>query len=125
MFEDRTGRLASTVDEAVDYLWKFIAENRTVTDPKVREHTHDFDLYLPWLVQIFERHGEQHDEKLAMPDLHGLYMDAAWQMVTQGFLRPGPRSIDGDQPKDGYGNGYSLTSKGKEKVKTIVDDQRP
>ena len=113
MFEDRSGRLATTVAEAEAYLWRFIAENRVVTDPKVRGHSHDYDLYLPWLVQIFDRHGEQHGETMTMLDLNGLYMDAAWAMVTEGHLRPGPRTIDGEQPKDGYGNGYSLTAKGK------------
>lgn len=114
MFEDKSGRLAATVEEAVNYLWKFIEENRRVTDPKVLGHTHDFDLYLPWLVQIFERHGEQPGETLTLLDLQSLYMDAAWLMVEQGFLRPGPRTTDGEQPRDGYGNGYSLTAKGKQ-----------
>lgn len=113
MFEDKTGRLASTVDEAEAYLWKFIAENLNVTDPKVRAHSYDFDLYLPWLLQIFDRHGEQPGERLTMSAIQGLYMEAAWRMVEQGFLRPGTRSIGGDQPRDAYGHGYSLTAKGK------------
>jgi hypothetical protein len=117
VFEDKSGRLATTIEEAEVYLWRFIAENLTVTDPKVREHTHDFDLYLPWLLQIFERHGDQPDEKLSIMELQGLYMDAAWRMVEEGFLRPGPRTIDGSQPREGYGKGYSLTSKGKERIK--------
>ncbi|HVT12518.1 MAG TPA: hypothetical protein VHE55_09640 [Fimbriimonadaceae bacterium] len=116
MFEDRSGRLASTLEEAQEYLWKFIAENRTVTEPKIREHTHDFDLFLPWLLQIFDRHGEQPGEKLSLIELQSLYMDAAWDMVEQGFLRPGPRTIEGEQPRDGYGNGYSLTLKGKRRL---------
>lgn len=116
MFEDKSGRLASSIEEAEKYLWSFIAENLTVTDPKVREHTHDFDLYLPWLLQIFERHGDQPGEKLSMMELQSLYMDAAWKMVEEGYLRPGPRVIGGDQPRDGYGNGYSLTGKGKQRL---------
>ena len=93
-----------------------MAENKTVTDAKVRGQSHDFDLYLPWVVQIFDRHGEQPGEKFAMLELHGLYLDAAWKMVEEGYLRPGPRTIDGEQPKDGYGNGYSLTAKGKARL---------
>lgn len=116
MFEDRSGRLASTIEEAQAYLWKFIAENLTVTEPKVREHTHDFDLYLPWLLQIFDRHGDQPGESLTLVELQGLYMDAAWDLVSQGYLRPGPRTIEGEQPKDGYGNGYSLTLRGKRRL---------
>jgi hypothetical protein len=119
MFEDKSGRLATTVEEAVAYLWRFIAENARVTDPKVKEHSHDFDLYLPWLLQIFDRHGEQPEEKLSVPELESLYMDAAWNMVEQGFLRPGPRSIGGEQPKSGYGNGYSLTAKGRGKLSAL------
>jgi hypothetical protein len=113
MFEDKSGRLASNEAEAEAYLWSFIEENLRVTDPKVREHTHDFDLYLPWLMQIFERHGDQPGERLSMLELQRLYMDTAWHMVEEGFLRPGPRLIGGEQPKDGYGNGYSLTAKGR------------
>ncbi len=117
MFEDKTGRLATNLEEAQAYLWKFIAENLAVTDHRVSEQSHSFDLYLPWLLQIFDRHGEQPGETLSMPALHGLYMDAAWSMVEEGFLRPGPRMIDGEQPRDGYGNGYSLTAKGKERLR--------
>lgn len=116
MFEDRSGRLATNIEEAQTYLWKFIQENLGVTDPKVREHTHDFDLFLPWLVQIFERHGEQPGEKLTMLELHSLYMDAAWDLVEQGFLRPGPRTIGGEHTRDEYGNGFSLTASGRAKL---------
>jgi hypothetical protein len=119
MFEDRSGRLAKTVEEAIAYLWRFIAENAAVTDTKMKEHSHDFDLYLPWLLQIFDRHGEQPGETLAIPELESLYMDAAWRMVDEGFLRPGPRSIGGGQPRDGYGNGYSLTAKGRQTLKQM------
>jgi hypothetical protein len=114
MFEDRSGRVATTVEEAIAYLWRFIAENAAVTDKRVKEHSHDFDLYLPWLLQIFDRHGEQPGEKLSLSELESLYMDAAWRMVDEGFLRPGPRSVGGEQPRDGYGNGYALTAKGRE-----------
>lgn len=119
MFENKKGRQASTIEDAQNYLWQFIAENLTITDPKVREHAHDFDLYLPWLLQIFDRHGEQPGEKLTLPELQALYMDAAWDLVQRGFLRPGPRFIDGEQTREGYGNGYSLTAKGKQFVKTV------
>jgi hypothetical protein len=118
MFDDPSGRLATTVEQAQEYLWKFIAESLDVTDQKVREHAHDFDLYLPFLMQIFERHGDQPGEELTMMELEVLYMDAAWDMANQGFLRPGPRTVEGDQPKDGYGNGYSLTAKGKARLKS-------
>jgi hypothetical protein len=125
MFEDRSGRLATTVDEAVAYLWKFIAENSQITEARVKEHSHDFDLFLPWLLQIFDRHGEQPGEKLAIPELESLYMDAAWHMVELGFLRPGPRAIGGEQPKTGYGNGYSLTAKGREELSRIAPQASP
>ncbi|HTQ10997.1 MAG TPA: hypothetical protein VMI31_13055 [Fimbriimonadaceae bacterium] len=119
MFEDKSGRLATTIEEAEIYLWKFIAENLAITDQRVKTQSHDFDLFLPWLLQIFDRHGEQPGEKLSMTDLNSLYMDAAWSLVSQGYLRPGPRMIDGEQPKDGYGNGYSLTAIGKHRISLV------
>jgi hypothetical protein len=121
MFDDPSGRMARTVQEAQEYLWRFIAENRKVTDPRMLDKQGDFDLYLPWMLEIFDRIGPQPDEKLEIHELQELYMDAAWDLVGQGLLRPGTRAIGGDQPKLGYGNGYSLTARGRERLIRAAD----
>jgi hypothetical protein len=118
MFEDCSGRRAQCVADAERYIWKFIAENLTATDRHVREHSHDFDLYLPWLLEILEyQRGGRDTLELPIIEVQGLYMEAAWMLVMEGFLRPGPRSIMGDPLKDGYGKGYSLTTKGRERIR--------
>ncbi len=119
MFDDKSGRLAATVEEAEAYTWRFIAENRTITDPRMLAHSHDFDLFLPWMLEIFDTQGHQPNEPHSLLEIQRLYMDAAWNLVTQSFLRPGPRTISSGQTADGYGKGFSLTPKGLEKVETI------
>ena len=119
MFEDTSGRLARTEEDAEQYIWRFIAENMAQTDRMIVEHTRDYDLFLPWLLEIVSNlHVQSVPEPLPIFDIERLYMDAAWNLVTQGFLRPGPRVITGDN-RDGYGKGYSLTRKGWAKLKTV------
>ena len=116
MFEDCSGRLVKTVDDAECYIWKFIAENLCADDQHIREHSHDFDLYLPWLREILESQKGDRTGALPIIEIQRLYMEAAWDLVMQGLLRPGPRTISGDPLKDGYGKGYSLTERGRRRV---------
>lgn len=116
MFEDCSGRMVQNVSDAECYLWKFIAENLSASDRHVREHSHDFDLYLPWLLEILEYQKGDRDRALPIIEIQRLYMEASWDLVMRGFLRPGPRTISGDSMKDGYGKGYSLTEKGRVRV---------
>ena len=112
MFEVCSGRKACTIEEAQSYIWQFIAENNECTDRHIKAHSYDFDLYLPWLLEIVEYSRDSDREGcLAVLEMQRLYMDAAWDLVNQGYLRPGPRVISGDT-HDGYGKGYSLTLKG-------------
>ncbi|HVT12516.1 MAG TPA: hypothetical protein VHE55_09630 [Fimbriimonadaceae bacterium] len=93
-----------------------MAENLAATDRHILEHSHDFDLYLPWLLEILEYQKSDRSNNLPIIEIQRLYMEAAWDMVLQGYLRPGPRTISGDPLKDGYGKGYSLTEKGRQKL---------
>ena len=116
MFDDPSGRLIQTEADAEEFIWKFIAENLTIQDRHIADHNHDFDLFLPWLLEIVSNlHVEERDEILPIFDIERIYMDAAWNMVMRGHLRPGPRVITGDI-RDGYGKGYSLTSKGMKEL---------
>jgi hypothetical protein len=120
MFEDTSGRLVRSEDDAEAYIWKFIAENLVQTDRHIVEHNRDYDLFLPWLLEIVSNHhvaGES--EQLPIFDIERIYMDAAWSLVIDGFLRPGPRVITGDN-HDGFGKGYSLTKKGRQHIREII-----
>lgn len=116
MFENPAGRLVRNQGEAEAYLFRFISENRQATDKRMIGKSHDFDLYLPWLVEILDNIHEQEGETFPMRDLQRLYMDAAWNLVMQGFLRPGPRKINGDSPSSSYGQGYTLTALGEKRL---------
>ncbi|MEA2553152.1 MAG: hypothetical protein QOJ65_1328 [Fimbriimonadaceae bacterium] len=119
MFEDTSGRLVRSEEEAVAYIWKFIAENLVQTDRHVTDHSRDFDLFLPWLLEITSNlRVPESEEPLPIFDLEGIYMDAAWSMVMQGYLRPGPRVITGDI-RDGYGKGFSFTRKGAKRFSEL------
>ena len=118
MFDDTSGRLVQSQEDAEEFIWRFIAENLAVTERQIAEHNRDYDLFLPWLLEIVSNmHVKSEHEPLPIFDLERIYMDAAWQMVMEGHLRPGPRVITGDI-RDGYGKGFSLTRKGTEEMRS-------
>jgi hypothetical protein len=129
MFEDCSGRRAGCVQDAECYIWKFIAENMSATDQHILAHSHDFDLYLPWLLEILEYQKVAQGEAKPIIDIQRYYMEAAWNLVMKGYLRPGPRTINGDPLKDGYGKGYSLTELGycrlEEEARSFVASGNP
>ena len=124
MFDDPSGRLIQSQEDAEEFIWKFIAENLAQTERHIVEHTRDFDLFLPWLLEIVSNlHISAETKAMPIFDMERVYMDAAWNMVMEGYLRPGPRVITGDI-NEGYGKGYSLTRKGVEHVQPIVRAMR-
>lgn len=121
MFDDCKGRVAKSLQEAEEYILDFIVENLAQHERRIVEKSFDFDLYLPWLMEIVEN---QRIEKVEgcpeIVDLEGLYMDAAWSLCNKGYLRPGPRRTNSENPKDGYGKGYSLTLMGRTMLRERV-----
>lgn len=114
MFDDSRGRLARSLQEAEDYILDFIVENLAQRERRIVEKSYDFDLYLPWLMEIVEyQRPKSTDRGPEIVELEGLYMDAAWSLCNKGYLRPGPRRTNSENPKDGYGKGYSLTLMGR------------
>lgn len=119
MFDNISGRLARSLQEAEDYIIDFIVENHVHHERRVVEKSHDYDLYLPWLMEIVEYQKISPDLQTECPtiaSLESLYMDAAWSLCNKGYLRPGPRHTNSDNPRDGYGKGYSLTLAGMERL---------
>lgn len=110
VFDEREARSATTTQEAQKAMIAFIKEG---LDPHSRhsiaERSKGYDLYLPWLMEIIEYVAPlEGKDPLPIPKLHRLYMDAAWDMVMQGLLRPGPKSMAGGADPNAYGRAYSL-----------------
>ena len=110
------GQKVKSVEEAADFIREFMQFERE----HVRELNHnkdfDFDLYLPWMMEIVDNSPEEEGSRPPY-ELDEIYMEAAWSIVMQGYLRPGARAVSGANPGDGYGKGFSLTVKGKEWIK--------
>ena len=119
------GLLLRNLDETEDFLREFIWE--TLRDPigPMQRHSHDYDLFLPWV----------HEEIRNAPpapghEVHGavfidrLLMDAAWDLVQKGFLRPGPRAVSSEVRASDFGKGYALTVTGRDWVKSFTPRAR-
>lgn len=107
------GRELSCLDDAETFLRRFMAEGSDCSQKGFDPHNHDFDLYLPWVFQCIQ--GDVADGPLKLCDLSVLLMDAAWSLSQKGYLRPGPRSVMGEDLR-GSGKGYSLTMAGRKWV---------
>lgn len=124
MFDDCRGRLAKSLQDAEDYILDFIVENLAQKERRITEKSFDFDLYLPWLMEIVEYQKIDHKSNCPeIVELESLYMDAAWSLCNKGLLRPGPRRTNSDNPKDGYAKGYSLTLLGRSMIRERVWQQ--
>ncbi len=111
------GRLVQTLDEAQAFIREFIRCMRATHDHRVQVKSHDYDLYLPWLIEIAENlpvEGEEAPNPLA---IERLYMEAAWDLTMKGLLRPGPRLTNNQNAGDATGKGYSLTYLGDNWIK--------
>ena len=121
MFDDCRGRLAQNLQDAEDYILDFIVENLAQKERRVVEKSFDFDLYLPWLMEIVEYQQIEKDQRCPeIVELESLYMDAAWSLCNKGILRPGPRRTNSDNPRDGYAKGYSLTLIGRSMLRERI-----
>lgn len=124
MITNTVGRTARTIEEAKEYIGLFILGTEHPDDPRESGHMHDYDLFLPWLIQVVESIAVPHAENLpTYKELGLLYMDAAWMLVQEGLLRPGPREIMGDVGA-GYGKGYSLTPKGRQWIADLESKRK-
>ena len=121
MSVDMFGREAHTVAEAEEYVLRFVARNLKITDPHVRDRSHDYDLYLPWLMELVTNAaGARHEDCLPIPDLERLYMDAAWSLCQKGLLRPGPGRVSQESRGEAFGKGYSVTLNGREVIQGLA-----
>ena len=128
MFDDTSGRMARTIQQAEDYIFCFLSDNECMCKESAQaaQRSHDYDLYLPWLLEVVEnQHLENDSSAPKVADLDHLYMDAAWSLTQQGFLRPGPTRITGDSGGQGYGKGFTLTQKGRDRLNQRGSSGKP
>ena len=110
-FDEHLARSAKTVDEAQQAIIEFLREGQNAqSQHNVVDKSHGFDLYLPWMMEVIEyvKPAPGDEEPLRVPELHRLYMDAAWGLVIKGLLRPGPKALTGGSESGAYGRAYSL-----------------
>lgn len=117
MFDATKARLARNLEQAEDNLIAFLAREIGHDDRQAHQHSHDYDLYLPWFLEVisYVPVPEGADSPL-LTEIDHLYMDAAWSLVVRGFIRPGPRAISSIDTADGLGKGFSLTPEGRQRV---------
>lgn len=110
MFDERRARSATTKEEAQQSIRDFIREGlHEQSRHNIVEKSRGFDLYLPWMMEVIEYVEPYPDkEPHKIPELHRLYMDAAWDLVMQGLLRPGPKAMAGGSDNNAYGRAFSL-----------------
>lgn len=107
------GQLVTSVEEAEEFIRAFLLYEREHRDELAKNKEHDYDLYLPWLMEVVVN-AEEIKESRPPSEFDRLYMDAGWSLVLKGYFRPGPRKVSGDVGHDGYGKGFTLTSKGEQ-----------
>ncbi|WP_144240917.1 hypothetical protein [Fimbriimonas ginsengisoli] len=105
-------RELANLEGAEEFIREFLADS-TGCSKAYDPHNHDFDLYLPWVFQCLQSIGVK--GPLSLPELGVMLMDAAWSLSQKGYLRPGPRSVMGEDLK-ADGKGYSLTPLGRQWV---------
>lgn len=111
------GRTVRNIEEAENFIRTFILQVRDNPEHRGIGHLHDYDVFLPWMMECITNVPEHDPDETSNTELDRLYMDAGWSLVQKGLMRPGPRRVSGESVGDGYGKGYTLTQKGQEWLK--------
>ena len=120
----RKGADVTTVEEAEGFLRDFILTLRNDGTGRMRKHSREYDLFMPWLWEEITNSGTHLDPTHTSIETNEIYMEAAWTLVQKGYLRPGPPKSTSEDAGGDYGKGYSLTFKGKEWLDE-ADDSLP
>jgi hypothetical protein len=108
------GRQVKNMEDSKAFIRKFMFERSHTKDQSGYVKHYDMDLYLPMMMDwILNVPAEKDEDFTPSETLEVMYMDAAWELCTEGIFRPGPRATSHEAPSDSYGKGYSLTPKGK------------
>lgn len=106
------GQKIDGIEGAEAFIHKFMRFEREHEAELAHNKKHDYDLFLPWLMEVVVNAKEEEGSK-PPSELDRIYMDAAWSLVQKGYFRPGTHKVSGDTG-DGYGKGFTLTQKGEE-----------
>jgi len=109
----RDGLKVESVEEAKAFLREVVRQVRTDPTGCIARGSGDYDVYLPWLWELTENSPQRGESLRARPQLEGIYMDAAWSLVMDGYLRPGARKIHAQTRSSDFGVAYSLTEAGQ------------
>lgn len=109
----RKGADVATVEEAEGFVKAFIVELRNDASGRMRKHSREYDLFMPWLWEEITNSGTHLAPTHTKLETNELYMEAAWSLVQKGYLRPGPPKTTSEDAGGDYGKGYTLTFKGK------------
>lgn len=108
------GADVKTPDEAEAFVRDFILELRNDASGRMRRHSGEYDLYLPWLWEEVINSGTHLEPAHCSHEASRLFMEAAWALVQKGILRPGPAKISAAAGGGDYGKGYSVTFAGED-----------
>ncbi len=103
-----------SLEAAEGFIREFILELRNDESGRMRKHSVDYDLYLPWLWEEVTNSGSHLEPAHCSKEASRLYMDAAWSLVQKGHLRPGPPKVSSTTGGGDYGKGFSVTYAGEE-----------
>lgn len=109
----RDGLKVESVEEAKTFLHEVVRQVRTDPGGCIARGSGDYDVFLPWLWELTENSPHRGEALRARPQLEQVYMDAAWALVMDGYLRPGPRKIHAQTRPSDFGVAYSLTVAGQ------------
>jgi hypothetical protein len=112
------GRKAKSTEDAKTFIRAFMDHTLNNTLETGYGKSYDFDLFLPWMMDwVLNVPAKEDDGFTPTDELEVLYMDAAWELVQEGVLRPGPRGTNGEGTGGEYGKGYAMTPKGRQWLK--------
>lgn len=117
------GTEAETLDQAEEFIRGFILELRNDPSGRMRRHSGDYDLFLPWLWEEVVNSGSHLQPAHCSTKASQLYMEAAWDLVQKGYLRPGPIKISSSGGGNDQGKGFSVTFRGEEWLKEAAEPQ--
>jgi len=108
------GTEAETLDQAEDFIREFILELRNDSSGRMRRHSGDYDLFLPWLWEEIVNSGSHLQPAHCSTKASRLFMEAAWSLVQKGLIRPGPIKISSSAGGSDQGKGFSVTFRGED-----------
>lgn len=105
------------VDDALQFLIEYLRAPRTPREGQA----YGYDVYMTNVCRAYAQTVENmpiHEPLVIerrVPELTPVFYEAAWELCRRGILRPGVRRHGEQATDDGSaGNGYSLTSRGRE-----------